>query len=128
MPIIIPIAAYVSNAGGSVTPLMIACIGAVLTVAVFGDHSSPISDTTILSSTASGSDHVDHVKTQIPYAFTAALFAVLFGFIPAGFGMPAWISLVFGIVGLFIFVRFAGKQIDDKGEIITQSGQNHDKN
>lgn len=111
MPLVIPIAAAVSNATTTVTPLMIASIGAVLTGAVFGDHCSPISDTTILSSMASGSDHIDHVRTQIPYALTAAIFASIFGFIPAGYGFSPWLGLVLGILGMLIFVRIFGKQV-----------------
>lgn len=111
MPLVIPIAANVSNATTAVTPLMIASIGAVLTGAVFGDHCSPISDTTILSSMASGADHIDHVRTQIPYAVTAAIFASVFGFIPAGYGFSPWLSLVLGTVGILIFVRIFGKQV-----------------
>lgn len=117
MPIVIPIAAAVSNATETVTPLMIASIGAVLTGAVFGDHCSPISDTTILSSMASGSDHIDHVRTQIPYAITAALFAVIFGFILAGFGFPVLSSLILGIIALFVFVRFVGRKINNSSDI-----------
>lgn len=119
MPIIIPIAAHVSAASGDVSPLMLACMGSVLTGAVFGDHCSPISDTTILSSSASGSDHIDHVKTQMPYAITAAVFAIVFGFIPAGFGVSPWISLILGFVGITIFVKFFGKKIDNNGEIVS---------
>lgn len=111
MPLVIPIAAAVSNATTTVTPLMIASIGAVLTGAVFGDHCSPISDTTILSSMASGSDHIDHVRTQIPYALTAAIFASIFGFIPAGYGFSPWLGLVLGILGMLIFVRIFGKRV-----------------
>lgn len=118
MPIVIPIAAQVSAATGSVSPLMLACMGSVLTGAVFGDHCSPISDTTILSSSASGSDHIDHVKTQMPYAVTAAGFAIIFGFIPAGFGMPVWISLILGLVSITLFVKFFGKRIDKSGNIV----------
>ncbi len=118
MPIIIPIAAQVSSATGDVSPLMLACMGSVLTGAVFGDHCSPISDTTILSSSASGSDHIDHVKTQMPYAITAAAFAVIFGFIPAGLGMSPWISLILGLISITLFVKFFGKRIDEKGVII----------
>ncbi len=56
-------------------------IASVLSGSIFGDHSSPISDTTIISSMASASDHVDHVRTQLPYALTAAAAAlVLFTF------------------------------------------------
>ena len=47
-------------------------IGAVLGGGIFGDHCSPISDSTIISSMAAGTDHIDHVRTQLPYALTAA--------------------------------------------------------
>ncbi|GAH37681.1 unnamed protein product, partial [marine sediment metagenome] len=60
-------------------------ISAVLTGSVMGDHCSPLSDTTIMSSMFSGSDHIDHVKTQIPYALTASGVAVL-AYIVAGRG------------------------------------------
>ncbi|HID39888.1 MAG TPA: sodium:solute symporter, partial [Calditrichaeota bacterium] len=53
-------------------------VGAVLGGGIFGDHCSPISDTTIISSMASASDHIDHVKTQLPYALSAAAVAALF--------------------------------------------------
>ncbi|MBN2051377.1 MAG: Na+/H+ antiporter NhaC family protein [Spirochaetales bacterium] len=112
MPIVIPIAASISGAGGEVTPLIVASIGAVLTGAVFGDHCSPISDTTILSSMASGSDHIAHVRTQIPYAVLAAAFAAVFGFLPAGFGVPPVISLVVGAAGIILFVRLVGKKAE----------------
>jgi Na+/H+ antiporter NhaC len=60
-------------------------IAAVLSGGVFGDHCSPISDTTIISSMASAADHIDHVRTQLPYAFAAAaaafLLFLIFGFV-----------------------------------------------
>ncbi|MFH1760436.1 MAG: Na+/H+ antiporter NhaC family protein [bacterium] len=112
MPIVIPISASVSNADTAVTPLMLASIGAVLIGAVFGDHCSPISDTTILSSMGSGSDHIDHVKTQFPYALTAAGFTIVFGFIPAGFGFPAWLCIILGMIGMIIFVKKVGKRVE----------------
>ncbi len=118
MPIVIPVAANVSSASGTVTPLILACIGSVLTGAVFGDHCSPISDTTILSSSASGSDHIDHVRTQAPYALTAAGIAILLGTLPAGLGIPSWISLIAGAVVIILLVGFVGKKIDSEGNII----------
>nr|WP_319777192.1 Na+/H+ antiporter NhaC family protein [uncultured Sphaerochaeta sp.] len=118
MPIVIPVAANVSAASGTVTPLILACIGSVLTGAVFGDHCSPISDTTILSSSASGSDHIDHVKTQAPYALTAAGLAILLGTLPAGFGIPSWISLLLGAAVIIVLVGVIGKKIDSEGNII----------
>jgi tetracycline resistance efflux pump len=78
MPIAIP-SAIIMNSN---LPLVLA---SVLSGGVFGDHSSPISDTTIVSSMASACDHIDHVKTQLPYALTAAslalVFFIIFGFI-----------------------------------------------
>ncbi|MFQ5751968.1 MAG: Na+/H+ antiporter NhaC family protein [bacterium] len=52
-------------------------VGAILSGGIFGDHCSPISDTTIISSMASASDHIDHVRTQLPYALLAAAFALI---------------------------------------------------
>jgi len=71
IPIGIPMAATI----GVYPPLAVA---AALGGGVFGDHCSPISDTTIISSMASASDHIDHVKTQLPYALTAGGFTLLF--------------------------------------------------
>ncbi|TDJ54122.1 MAG: Na+/H+ antiporter NhaC family protein, partial [Gemmatimonadetes bacterium] len=82
--------------------ILLAVTAAVMGGALFGDHSSPISDTTILSSMASGCDHVDHVRTQMPYALLAAGVAGVVGSIPAGFGMSPWISLPVGIVALIV--------------------------
>jgi len=77
----IPIAVPTINNIGLHPGLIIA---AVLGGGVFGDHCSPISDTTIISSMASATDHIDHVRTQLPYALTAAVFSLLlfllFGF------------------------------------------------
>jgi Na+/H+ antiporter NhaC len=87
--------------------MVIVTIGAVLDGSIFGDHCSPISDTTILSSTATGRDHMDHVVTQVPYACTVMLVAVVCGYLPVamGFGPAGCLSvgtlvllaIVFGI-------------------------------
>ena len=69
-PIAVPLAFQLT--GGVATTLVFATIAAVMGGGCFGDHCSPLSDTTILSSLASGSDHIDHVNTQIPYALTVA--------------------------------------------------------
>ena len=121
MPVVIAVAGALSNLSGQageVTTLMIATIGAVLAGAVFGDHCSPISDTTILSSTAAGSDHVDHVRTQIPYAVTIFVISIVFGYIPLALGVPVWICLILSIiVAWFVIMKF-GKKIDNEGNII----------
>jgi len=102
-PLAIPVA-YALNPA-----IVIPTLGSVLTGAIFGDHCSPISDSTILSSTGAGADHIDHVRTQLPYSVLAAVVAAVFGFIPAGFGVPVWISIPVGLVVLILFVRFVGK-------------------
>lgn len=81
IPIAIPLAFSVS--GGELNTVVYAAVGAVMGGGTFGDHCSPLSDTTILSSLAAGSDHVDHVKTQMPYAVLSAAVACL-GFLIIG--------------------------------------------
>ena len=88
--------------------LMVAAVGGVLAGAVFGDHCSPISDTTIMSSMACGSDHVDHVRTQLPYALVVAGIALVVGYVPAGFGFSPWISLAIGAGLCAIVLRVVG--------------------
>ncbi|MBA1335810.1 MAG: Na+/H+ antiporter [Firmicutes bacterium] len=112
MAIVVPLAVPLANA--YTAALILPTMGAVLTGSVFGDHCSPISDTTIMSSMASASDHMDHVKTQIPYAVTTAVVAALFGFIPAGLGMNPIISLVAGAVVLWAIVKFVGKNVEEE--------------
>jgi len=82
---------------------------AVLTGSVLGDHCSPISDTTILSSLASSCPHIEHVRTQLPYAITTGLFAIILGSLPAAYGVSPWIIFPAGIVGMYLVVRFIGK-------------------
>jgi Na+/H+ antiporter NhaC len=90
--------------------LMIASIGSVLAGAIFGDHCSPISDTTVLSSQASGCDHVSHVWTQFPYAMLVAIVAVTVGTIPVGFGLPVWPLLALGSVVLVVALLILGRR------------------
>ena len=87
------------------------CAG-VLAGAIFGDHCSPISDTTVMSSMASSADHIDHVRTQLPYALTTGTIACLFGYIPIGFGISNWIVLPLGLITIFLVVRFVGKPVE----------------
>lgn len=70
MPIALPLAFNYTN--NQVTPLVTACFAAVAGGGVFGDHCSPLSDTTVLSSAGAAADHIDHVKTQLPYALVCA--------------------------------------------------------
>ncbi len=109
--IVMPIAISLAYATGG-EALLVPTIGAVLTGAVLGDHISPISDTTIMSSMASGCDHIAHVRTQIPYALTVAVVAIFVGFIPAGLGLNPWISLAIAVPILVAIMHFFGKSTD----------------
>lgn len=75
MPIALPLAFSFTN--DTLTPLVIASFAAVAGGGVFGDHCSPLSDTTVLSSTGAASDHIDHVKTQLPYSLVCGALAVV---------------------------------------------------
>ncbi|MFN3411657.1 MAG: Na+/H+ antiporter NhaC family protein, partial [Exilispira sp.] len=79
---------------------------------------SPISDTTILASTAAGSDHIAHVTTQLPYASTVALAGGIFGYIPFAIGIPVIFSIILGSVGIIIFLYLFAKKLDDDGNIV----------
>jgi Na+/H+ antiporter NhaC len=93
------------------SPLLLASVGSVLAGAIFGDHCSPISDTTVLSSQASGCNHVAHVWTQLPYALTVAAVAVLCGTLPVGFGVPLWILMLIGPLVLAATLLLLGKRV-----------------
>ncbi|WP_115642511.1 Na+/H+ antiporter NhaC family protein [Clostridium putrefaciens] len=110
MPLTIPLASSMS----SDPKFVIMSIGAVLTGAIFGDHCSPISDTTILSSMGSGCDHLDHTKTQIWYAMFVAMFAVIFGYIPVGLNVPVYIVLPVDVIILGVLVYLIGKPVEVK--------------
>lgn len=97
LPLMVPLAWALTQAAGvdtqSALPILYATVASVMGGAVWGDHCSPISDTTILSSMASQCDHIEHVRTQIPYALLAGACALLLGILPSGFGVPWWICL-----------------------------------
>jgi len=114
VPVIVPMAIQLLGGDGNEavqTPIFLSSFAAVLSGAVFGDHCSPISDTTVLSSTASGADHIDHVRTQLPYALVSAGIALFTGFIFVGMGIPLLFSHVLGISLVVISVRFLGKTV-----------------
>ena len=92
-------------------PLFYNVVASVLAGSVMGDHCSPISDTTIMSSLASRCDHLQHVATQMPYALTVGTVALLVGVMPAALGLPSWLAflLAFGVLGLV--VRLVGKKV-----------------
>jgi Na+/H+ antiporter NhaC len=84
---------------------------AIITGSVFGDHCSPISDTTILSSMASGCRHIDHVNTQMPYAITVATVSLFIGILPTSLNIPFWLMYILGIFALYLVVKIFGKKL-----------------
>ncbi len=113
-PLILPASWMLcQDQGFSVTatmPLFYNVVASVMAGAVMGDHCSPISDTTIMSSMASGCNHLQHVKTQMPYALTVGAVALLIGVLPTALGMPSWLAFVIAIAMLAAIVRFVGKK------------------
>ncbi len=93
-------------------PLFLAAVGSVLAGAIFGDHCSPLSDTTVLSSQACGCDHIAHVTTQFPYALSVATVSIFIGTLPVAYGAPVWAVLPLGLVALAMLLRIFGKQVE----------------
>lgn len=93
-------------------PIMVASIGSVLAGAIFGDHCSPISDTTVLSARASDCDLIAHVRTQMPYAILVGIISILCGTLPIGFGAPAWLLLILGTVAMIFVVLLIGQKAE----------------
>ncbi|MFW6100391.1 MAG: Na+/H+ antiporter NhaC family protein [Bacteroidota bacterium] len=85
-------------------------VSCVLAGSVLGDHCSPISDTTILSSLSSSCNHIDHVRTQLPYALTVGGIATGAGTIPSAYGIPAYFTFPAGLLLMFLVVHFFGKK------------------
>jgi Na+/H+ antiporter NhaC len=110
MPIMVPVA-WALTAGGALPPetaeaVRLATVGSVLAGAIFGDHCSPISDTTIMSSIGAAADHMDHVRTQLPYALLIGALAAA-GCVLVGYGASPWLALVGGlaaVVGMLLVV------------------------
>jgi Na+/H+ antiporter NhaC len=90
-------------------PIFYNVVASVMAGAVMGDHCSPISDTTIMSSLSSGCDHLQHVGTQMPYALTVGSVALLVGVLPTALGFPSWVAFLLALVVLGMVVRLVGK-------------------
>ena len=103
IPTAIPVAFLLDGNTYGITTII--CLGAVLDGAIFGDHCSPISDTTILSAIVSSCDPMHHVRTQMPYALTVAVIALMCGYLPAALSLPSWIGILIGMgVIILLFV------------------------
>jgi Na+/H+ antiporter NhaC len=119
LPLVIPLANALSLGAGlspaRVDTILVGVISSVLAGAVFGDHCSPISDTTILSSMASASDHIDHVRTQLPYALLVAGVGMIVGDIPTAFGLSPWISVAVAIAVFVAVLKLYGRPVEEGG-------------
>ena len=93
--------------------ILYSAVACCLAGAVWGDHCSPISDTTVLSSIASGCDHIEHVRTQLPYALLVGVVGLLVGTVPAGFGLSPWISIVIGVAVLAFALKTFGRRVEN---------------
>ena len=116
MPLVIPLAWAVMVVNGIADPsgmhILHSSIACVLAGAVWGDHCSPISDTTVLSSVASGCNHIEHVRTQLPYAMLVGAVSLLIGTVPGGYGLPPWVSLIAGAAILYAILRVLGRRAE----------------
>ena len=116
MPILVPIAVPLAFnlLGGDPNslvgePIYLATFASILSGCVFGDHCSPLSDTTILSSIASGSDHVDHVKTQLPYAITTGAISLVLGYSLVSY-LPVVVSILLASAVAVAVVKLWGRE------------------
>jgi Na+/H+ antiporter NhaC len=120
LPLVIPLTVTLGGAEGfgvaGEYSILLGAISSVLAGAIFGDHCSPISDTTVLSSTAAACDHLDHVRTQLPYALAVALLAMVAGDLATAFGLPVWMALLGAIAILAGGLRLFGTRLPDVSE------------
>jgi len=120
LPVVIPLTVALGGPavfpGSPDAPILLGGIASVLAGAIFGDHCSPISDTTVLSSTASACDHVDHVRTQLPYALIVGSVGVLLGNVATAYGLSPWLSLLAGAAALVVWLRLVGRSVREEIE------------
>lgn len=109
LPALIPLA-WVMTGDMMITLL---CMGAVLDGAIFGDHCSPISDTTVMSSIASGCDHIEHVRTQLPYAMTVMVIAAVFGYLARPLGIPTVVCYLAGFAAIVAVFMIVGTKLEE---------------
>ena len=115
-PIVIPLAWQIMFLNGVADMehiyIIYSSVACVICGAVWGDHCSPISDTTIMSSMASGCNHMDHVATQLPYALSVGTIALVLGTIPTGYGVSPLIMIPAGLMAVLILLLIFGKRVE----------------
>ena len=122
IPLAVPTAFGVAQAAGfdpeATHRILLGAVSSVLAGAIFGDHCSPISDTTVLSSMATGCDHVDHVRTQLPYAVLVGTVGLVLCDFPSSFGVSPWICLGLAGLTLVAIVRWFGRPVEVGGQTL----------
>ncbi|MBR9771290.1 MAG: Na+/H+ antiporter NhaC family protein [Gammaproteobacteria bacterium] len=126
MPLVVPLAWAVLEHNGMAgtaegMPLLYASVAGVLAGAVWGDHCSPLAETTLLAAMASGCDLIDHVRTQLPYAMLVGIVALLFGALGTGFGLPWWLGLAGGVATLTAVLFTLGQRATAATKVATAS-------
>jgi Na+/H+ antiporter NhaC len=122
LPAMIPMAFHMTSGMPDGQLVLLMCFGAVLDGAIFGDHCSPISDTTVMSSIASSVDHIEHVRTQFPYALTSMATSVVFGYVGVAFGLPIWAAFGLGAIALAGVLVLVGREPSAEARSSTGSG------
>ncbi|EAI4339261.1 Na+/H+ antiporter NhaC family protein [Campylobacter upsaliensis] len=115
MPLAVPLAFEVAKLNGleseALHHYMVLNISCVLTGAIFGNHCSPISDNVILSSMSARCDHMEHIRTQIPYALFICAISLFTGYIPTALGLSVWLVLPLNFILITLLLRIIGKKV-----------------
>ncbi|MFN8674287.1 MAG: Na+/H+ antiporter NhaC family protein [Candidatus Sericytochromatia bacterium] len=119
-PLVVPLVSSLLKAKGlevvtdnGYNEVFLAVIGAVFSGALFGDHCSPISDTTTMSAISTDCDMLDHFKTQLTYGITVLIISAICGFLAIGLGLSPILALILGVVTIFIILNFFGKKAEN---------------
>ena len=116
MPLVVPLVWNLGHAAGLEEAFIHILIydneSSVLAGAVWGDHCSPISDTTILSSIATQCDHIEHVRTQLPYAMVVGVISIMAGIMVAVIGMNIWLIYAISIIIMASIIWYFGRRIE----------------
>ncbi|MBB3167746.1 Na+/H+ antiporter NhaC family protein [Simiduia aestuariiviva] len=117
MPMVVPLAwaVLVHNdmTGTEHLHIFYSSVSGVLAGAIWGDHCSPLAESTLLSAMASGCDLIDHVRSQMLYCLVVGGVGMLIGTLPAGFGLPWWLCMLVGAVLLWLIVHYFGRRAED---------------
>ncbi|MDA0650605.1 MAG: Na+/H+ antiporter NhaC family protein [Proteobacteria bacterium] len=117
LPLVLPLCWAIMNSQGVAGPdghhILYASVSGVLAGAVWGDHCSPISDTTVMSSLSAGCDHIEHVRTQLPYALLAGAAALFCGTLPTSLGLPWWVGMLLAGAATALGLRWIGETVED---------------